>query len=168
MKNFQLAFLLLAATIGVVHADAPGQSNNATGREQVQRVVDTFRASIITKDKTTLGSLFMPVGSSWVKVIGDEMYQRMKVKHPDVTKTKAGNYEDFVKFVGASPKRLEQKISNVRIDTDGAIASVYFDYVFLADDKESNRGNETWQLVNTGDGWKISALSYSVNSAAVE
>jgi hypothetical protein len=73
-----------------------------------------------------------------------------------------------VDFVGASHQRLEEIFSNLRIDTDGAVASVYFNYVFLSGDKEKNRGSETWQLVNTGDGWKISALSYSIDSATLE
>ena len=45
--------------------------------------------------------------------------------------------------------------------TDGAIASVYFDFSFLMDGKVSNVGSETWQMVNTGEGWKISAMAYS-------
>jgi hypothetical protein len=33
--------------------------------------------------------------------------------------------------------------------------------VFLIDGKRNNVGSETWQLVHTGDGWKISAMAYS-------
>jgi hypothetical protein len=58
---------------------------------------------------------------------------------------------------------MEEKFSNVQIATDGAVASVYFDFVFLSDGKPQNRGSETWQLINTGSGWKINALVYSIN-----
>jgi hypothetical protein len=87
-----------------------------------------------------------------------------------IAKDKAtlGSYQEFVDSVGASRQRLEERFSNLHIDTDGAVASVYFDYVFLTDNNETNRGSETWQLVNTGDGWKISALSYSIDSAKLE
>ena len=95
----------------------------------------------------------------------DAMYQQLKAKQPSVAKLKPGTYQDFVDFLGASQQRLEEKFSNVRINTDGAVASVYFDYVFLRDDKETNRGTETWQLVNTGDGWKINAVIYSTDQA---
>jgi hypothetical protein len=168
MRSFQFALVALSATIGLAHASTQAESDSAASRAQIQQVVDTFRAAIIAKDKATLGSLFMPTGTSWTMVIGDEMYQRMKTMRPGVTKIKPGSYQEFADFVGASHRRIEERFSNLHIDTDGAVASVYFDYVFLTDNNETNRGSETWQLVNTGDGWKISALSYSIDSAKLE
>ena len=99
-------------------------------------------------------------------VIGDDMYRRLKESRPDALKVQPSSYQEFVNSVGtAGHHRIEERFSDLHIHTDGAIASVYFDYVFLMDDKESNRGNETWQLVNTGNGWKISGLAYSIESA---
>jgi hypothetical protein len=46
-------------------------------------------------------------------------------------------------------------------NSDGTIASVYFDFVFLADGKETNRGSETWVLVRGTDGWRIAGMTYS-------
>jgi hypothetical protein len=161
MRRFWLALAVLAAMIRLAHAEP----DNLAARAQIQQVVEIFRTSIIAKDKSTLGSLFMPTGGSWIKVMDDEMYQRLKAKQPSVAKLKPGTYQDFTDFLGASHQRLEEKFSNVRINTDGAVASVYFDFVFLIDDKETNRGSETWQLVNTGDGWKINALIYSTDQA---
>ena len=161
MRSFWLALVVLVAMIRPAHAEP----DNSAARAQIQRVVEVFRTSIITKDKSTLGSLFMPTGGSWIKVMDDETYQRLKATQPGVAKLKPGTYQDFANFLGASQQRLEEKFLNVRIHTDGAVASVYFDFVFLVDDKETNRGNETWQLVNTGDGWKINALIYSTDQA---
>lgn len=56
---------------------------------------------------------------------------------------------------------LDPEHSVVRILTDGTIATVYFKYVFLIDGKPENKGSETWQLVKTGAGWKIAAITYS-------
>jgi hypothetical protein len=147
MGIFRLAFVALAATIGLAHAGTHAEPGSAAARAQIQQVVDTFRTAIIAKDKVTLGSLFMPTGNSWMMVIGDEMYQRMKTKRSDVPKIKPGRYQEFVDFIGASHQRLEEKFSNLHIDTDSTVASVYFDYVFLTDNNETNRGSETWQLV---------------------
>jgi hypothetical protein len=168
MNTFRLALVALAATIALAHADTPALPDNATARAQVQQVIDTFRTSIIAKDKVTLSSLFMSNNNSWMLVFGDDMYRRMKAKRPGASKIKPGSYQEFANYIGASHQRLEERFSNLRIHTDGAVAAVYFDYVFLMDGKESNRGNETWQLVNTRDGWKISALSYSIDSATLE
>jgi hypothetical protein len=161
MRSFWLALVVLAPMIRLAHAEP----ESLAARAQIQRVVEVFRTSIIAKDKSTLGSLFMPTGGSWIKVMDDETYQRLKATQPSVAKLKPGTYQDFADFLGASQQRLEEKFSNVRINTDGAVASVYFDYVFLRDDKETNRGTETWQLVNTGDGWKINAVIYSTDQA---
>jgi hypothetical protein len=168
MRRFQFAFVVLSATIGLAHAGTQAEPDGAASRAQIQRVVDTFRTAIIAKDKGALSSLFMPTGTSWMMVIGDELYQRMKTMRPGVTKIKPGSYQEFVDSIGAIHQRIEERFSNLHIDTDGAVASVYFDYVFLTDNNETNRGSETWQLVNTGDGWKISALSYSIDSAKLE
>jgi hypothetical protein len=168
MMISRLPLVALAATIGAAYGDSSTQPDTSAARTQVRRVIDAFRTSIISKDKATLNSLFLPPGSAWVQVAGDGIYQRMKVLRPGVPKIQPGSAAEFINSVGATPQRLEEKFSNLRIDTDGAIASVYFDYVFLKEDKEQNRGSETWQLVNTGDGWKISALSYSVDEAALE
>jgi hypothetical protein len=73
-----------------------------------------------------------------------------------------GNYEQFAKFVSEAPKPIEETFRNLRIETDGTVGTVYFDYQFLADGKVQNHGVETWQLVHTKDGWKISAMLYSV------
>ena len=45
--------------------------------------------------------------------------------------------------------------------TDGAIASVHFDFVFLEDERITGKGQEAWQLVKTEQGWKINAVVYS-------
>ena len=50
----------------------------------------------------------------------------------------------------------------MQIDTDGEVASVSFDYVYLSNDKISNSGREKWLLVRTEDGWKIISVVYTI------
>lgn len=57
---------------------------------------------------------------------------------------------------------FEERFYNVRIDTNGAVGSVYFDFDFLQDGKVTNRGSETWQMVRGEDGWNIGAMLYSM------
>ena len=42
------------------------------------------------------------------------------------------------------------------------MASVAFDYRFLGDGKETNRGQEVWSLVRTDAGWKIVSVIWSL------
>ena len=156
--------MCLAAITGPAQAETHAKQDDPAARAEIQRVVEAFRTALIAKDKKTMASLFMPNGGSWIKVLGDDVYPREKAKQPGTEKLQPGSYQQFLDFLGTNQHKLEEKFLNVRVDTDGAIASVYFDYTFVIDDKEHHRGSEAWQLVKTGDGWKINAMSYSVDS----
>jgi hypothetical protein len=90
----------------------------------------------------------------------------MRKKRPEaarLTIAPKNNPTTFIEEIVADKQRNEEQFSNVQIDTDGSIASVTFDFVFLLDTKEINRGREAWQLVNTDDGWKIVSVIWSNN-----
>ena len=112
-------------------------------------------------DKTALEGMFVAEGGSWFEVLGEDAYRHIKAKKPDLSRVHADNHRHFAAFIGDSKQPIEEQFSNVRIQSDGAVASVYFDFVFLVDGKRNNVGSETWQLVHTGEGWKISAMAYS-------
>lgn len=159
MKKIGLfAWPLLAAFTFTAHAAA---SESPDAHAQIEQVVAKFQAALIAKDKTGLESLFMPEGGSWFEVLGDDAYRQLSARHPQMQRFQTDSYQHFVQFIVNSKGRVEEKFSHVRIETDGAVASVYFDFVFLADGQLNNRGHETWQLVNTGTDWKISAMAYS-------
>lgn len=151
-----LAALLCTCVVsGVRASDAP------TAQAQIEQVVEQFQAAIIAHDKTALEAMFVADGGSWFEVLGEDAYLKLKAKKPELSRVHADNFHRFAAFVGDSKQPIEEKFSNVRIQTDGAVASVYFDFSFLVDGMVSNVGSETWQMVNTGDGWKISAMAYS-------
>ena len=133
----------------------------STAQAQIEQVVERFQIAIIAHDKVALEGMFLAEGGSWFEVLGEDAYQQIKTKKPDLVRFHADSYQRFAEFVGASKQPIEEKFSNVRIQTDGAVASVYFDFAFLVDGEVNNVGSETWQLVNTGEGWKISAVAYS-------
>ncbi|HKR75680.1 MAG TPA: nuclear transport factor 2 family protein [Rhodanobacter sp.] len=159
-KTGLYAWLLLAAFAFTVAARA-AVPVPADAHAQIEQVVAKFQAALVAKDKAGLESLFMPEGGSWFEVLGDNAYRKLSAQHPQVPRFHGDNHQRFIDFVVGSKGRVEEKFSNVRIETDGAIASVYFDFLFFADGKLNNRGHEAWQLVNTGTGWRISAMAYS-------
>lgn len=141
----------IAAPTAQQKIDAP------TAQAQIEQVVEQFQAAIIAHDKTALEGMFVAEGGSWFQVTPEQSRVVSLVR----SRVHADDFRHFAAFVGNSKQPIEEKFSNVRIQTDGAIASVYFDFSFLVDGKVNNMGSETWQLVNTGDGWKISAMAYS-------
>jgi hypothetical protein len=131
---------------------------------EINQLVETFKASIIAKDGKKLESLFLPENSSWYWAYDQATFDAQRAKKPATARYvhEADSYKTFTQFVGSTKHAVEEKFSNVRIQTDGAVGSVYFDYVFLLDGKPTNHGNETWQVIRTDNGWKISAMLYSV------
>jgi hypothetical protein len=163
MKNFWLAAAALTGMIGMAHADgAPAASDHTAAEAQVQQLVNAFQMAIIAGDGNKLNTMFLPDHGAWISVFDDDTYRLVKAKHPDAPKLMPDDYKKFTDFVSAKAKPMEEKFSNVRIQTNGTVATVYFDYVFLLDGKQTNSGNETWQLVKTIDGWKINSMLYSI------
>jgi hypothetical protein len=136
----------------------------AGAKAEISQLVQTFKAAIIAKDGKTLDSLFVTENSSWFSALDQTSLDQMRAKKPDAKRFRAepDAYKGFTKFVGTTTHAIEEKFDNVRIDTDGTVGSVYFDYVFLLDGKPTNHGNETWQVIRTDDGWKINAMLYSI------
>lgn len=164
MKTWFAAILLFAAFATPSHsAVAAADPGNDAAQAQIQQLVERFQAAIIKKDRPALTELFLPTDNSWIAVPSAATYRIVKAKHPKARRYMPDSYAHFIDFVCNSAEPLQEKFSNVRIATDGTVASVYFDYVFLMSGKPANHGSETWQLINTGNGWKINALVYSIN-----
>jgi hypothetical protein len=148
----------LALTL-LVSATAAAQDSAST--TDVQHVMDAFHDAVVHHDGARLAALFIPEGSAWLNVLSDDAYAQAKAKSPDAMKVRVGSYKDFAKFVSTTTANLDPEHSHVRIQSDGTIAAVYFDFVFFIDGKPQNRGSETWQLVKGPDGWRIAAITYS-------
>lgn len=128
----------------------------------IQDVVRQFQAAIIAKDGKTLGSLFLADHNSWLTVLDDAEYAKAKARNPKAAKVNSSTWKEFADFVSTSKVPVEERFYNVRIETNGAVASVYFDFDFLRDGKVTNRGSEAWQMVRDEQGWKIGAMVYSI------
>lgn len=163
MKAISRTLLLVTLTIPccVATATQAGNTSNA-----IRQVMEKFQKAVLTKDRATMTSLFLPDHTSWIAVLSTVSYRAMQAKHPQAPRFKPGSPAQFIDAVVGYPGQMQEKFSNIQIQTNGAIASAYFDFIFLQDGKINNRGSETWQLVNTAKGWKINALIYSVNLSA--
>jgi hypothetical protein len=162
------ALTILTATASFAQSPLPAESNKAlpvstaSDTVDVQHVIDAYHEAVLTHDGSRLAHLFLPQ-SLWLNVLSDEGYARAKAKSPDAVKIRVGSYTDFAKFVSTSKASFNPTHTHLEENSDGTIASVYFDFVFLVDGKEQNRGSETWVLVKGSDGWRIAAITYSSN-----
>lgn len=149
-----LSALLLIPFAPAVHAEPTG--HDAVAVAEIDTIVKAFQAAIIAKDRAALEAMFLPADNSWLIVAGDPA--RLKPGRPRV---KPSTYRAFAEFVGTSKVPVEERFHNVRIDSNGSIGMVYFDFEFIEDGKITNRGAESWHLVKTESGWKISSMVFS-------
>jgi uncharacterized protein (TIGR02246 family) len=159
--------LLSSATLAADHGYGGGfdckVAGTATDAVEIQQVMEAFHHAVVTHDGSGLAALFIPEGATWLKVLSQSAYARAKAGSAAVSKVRSSSYQEFAKFVSDSKVSLDPQHSNVRIQSDGTIAAVYFDFVFLIGGKEENRGSESWQLVKGDDGWRIASITYSAN-----
>jgi ketosteroid isomerase-like protein len=135
----------------------------------IRKVVASFGQAIIQRDKPAFLKLFLSPGVTWQSVLSDNTLARLKKKKPEAVKAKYRqdrNAESFIDGVVASKKTSEETFDNIRIDTDGDVAVVTFDYTFLSDGHKTNWGKECWLMVRAEDGWKITTLAYSIVTPA--
>jgi len=154
-----IAFALCLA--GSAQAMAPSAAVHAADVNAIQVVVDQFKAAIISHDGPSLASLFLQDHDSWLSVADEAAWARVKARNPQACKVTPSSWKKFSEFIQSTSKPVEERFYNVRIDTNGAVASVWFDFDFLLDGKVTNRGSESWQMVRAEDGWKISSMLYS-------
>lgn len=64
--------------------------------------------------------------------------------------------DDFLRSIGAAAGRaLEERIYHPEVRLDDHLATVWVEYDFLVDGTVSHCGVDSYQLVRTGEGWKI-------------
>jgi hypothetical protein len=170
MQHHTLPTLLLALagacfTCAATAADMAATPSLAADSVDVQHVMDAYREAVVTHDGARLATLFLPQ-SLWLNVLSDQAYAAAQAKSPQAPKVRVGSYADFAKLVTNAKGSFDPTHTHLQLSSDGTIASVYFDFVFLVDGKEQNRGSEAWQLVKGADGWRIAAITYSSNPNA--
>jgi hypothetical protein len=141
-------------------AEVPGDAR-ASARAEVQQLVERFKHAILVKDGEAMRGMFLPSGSGF-RVLDRTSLAAVRAKNTEAKQINPGSYEDLAKLLSTSPATLEETFDNVRIDTDGTVGMVWFDYRVIKDGKQTNHGVETWQVVRESDGWKITAMLYSV------
>jgi hypothetical protein len=143
------------------------QQNVGTAKKDIQKVVATYFHCIVSKDSVTFCSLFALDSLSFFGVNAPDTYQAFIKKYPKAQLLIKDNYKGFIHFVVSLKKKAEEKISNLNIWNDNRIATISFNYSFWIEDKETNWGIETWQLIFNGKEWKIMSALFSINDPQV-
>ena|SRR5215472_17764056 len=146
-----------------MHVAEAASDPRASARAELQQLVEAFKHAMLVKDGEAIRKMFIP-GGSWFRVLDPASLAAARAKKPEAAQVNPGSYEDLAKFLGTTSAAIEETFDDVRIETDGTAGMVWFDYRFISDGKQDHHGVETWQVIHQSDGWKISAMLYSVSS----
>ncbi|NNG25573.1 YybH family protein [Telluria aromaticivorans] len=157
-----------ALALGLLLATPPALAQApAADKQQIDAIVETFRTSIIKKDTAAFMQLFLHEAITWTGVVTDTSIERLYANRPDPKLKRPAKYRNssprkFIENIAKDHEQIEETFANLRIDGDGDVAQVWFDYSFVASDYKQNWGKESWQLVRTDAGWKIAAVVWSM------
>lgn len=161
-----LSLALFAALPQQAHAENPAES-----RRKIESVIQAFGKALADKDKEGFMRLFLREDITWVGVYTDGSVARYRagLKDPNeqTPKTSGGTPRKFIESIARKTDARTETFENVRIDTDGEMAQVLFDYSFMTDGYRSSWGKESWQMVRTENGWKIAAVVWSAEENPV-
>lgn len=158
------SFALIALALALPLSPARAASDNP----EIRAVIESFRTSIIQKDRERFLALFVQADVPWQTVVDDKSLAQIKQKRPEAIKARFkrdNNPVEFIDGIVKSKNASEETFSNIKIDSDGEVAAVTFDYAFLSNGRATNSGKECWLMVRTEGGWKITTLAYSVTLA---
>ncbi|NHZ93009.1 nuclear transport factor 2 family protein [Massilia sp. CCM 8733] len=168
MKHWIFASLVFSSAPAFA---APATATGTTPKADIaalEKVVDTFRVAIIKKDKPAfMGLLYSPT-IPWIGVATDSSVkmanERRKAKSlPGIRKVSGtGSATEFIDHIVESEQAIEETVDNVRIDSNGDVAQIWFDYSYVRDGYKQNWGQEAWHMVRTDEGWKINSVIWSM------
>jgi hypothetical protein len=130
------SLILAACLVAPVHA---ANTNADADVAAIRQVVQQFQTALVARDGKALGSLFVPEGGAWLSVRDEPAYAAAKARNPAAPRMMRSTWQKFADFVQHAAKPVEERFHDVRIDTNGTVASVWFDFEFLEGGSSSAR-----------------------------
>jgi hypothetical protein len=135
---------LLLIIIFAVCVDSAYCQQTATGA--VKQTINTMFDAMRKGDSALLRSTFSK----------DMVLQSVSTNKDGKSVLSTENADEFVKAIGTPHTMVyDERITFNDIKIDGDLASVWAPYKFYLGDKFSHCGVDVFQLMKTGDGWKI-------------
>ncbi|MDE0558747.1 nuclear transport factor 2 family protein [Algoriphagus sp. NF] len=143
MKNV-LVVILAFLMIGLQK-----QAMAQTPEMEVQKVIEQLFDAMRTKDGVAAGAVFLETAPMQTVVAGE-----------NGSTLGSNSVADFVNRIATTPEdvNLDERILDYQIKVDGDLAAAWTPYEFYVNDQFSHCGVNSFQLVRTAEGWKISYI----------
>ncbi|MDQ6646481.1 MAG: hypothetical protein M3Y93_04500 [Pseudomonadota bacterium] len=127
---------------------------------QLRKLVAAYNLTMVKKNTSALLGFYYNENVPVIGSVAPPSFARMTAaSNGKAPKLFPSNAKD--QSAGdTSAKATAEKMSNLRIHTDGTVASLEYDYEI-----PQGYGHTFWTLVDTQAGWKITSIVYSINIA---
>ncbi|NQZ08871.1 MAG: hypothetical protein HRT35_17075 [Algicola sp.] len=144
ISHLLVAFVALALSCSTI-----ARENTQVYKNEIRAVVESFRLAIINKDKATFKLLFYSDKIPWIPVFSDEMVAEQRKTKADFPRS-----VDFGQFgppenMISDKEKQEEKMSDIKIETDGYLASVHFKYSDHRNGVKKAFGTEAWDYLQS-------------------
>ena len=128
---------------------APGAEEQA-----VLQPVNALFAGIAARDAAAIGAQLLAGGSATTVT-----------EKPDGSRvTQRRSWTEVLARFQPGPEKYEERLSDPAIESDGSVATVWGNYIFLIDGKIHHCGIDHFSLVRDNGAWKIADASWSVRT----
>ena len=137
--------ILFTSIVSLICLTGFSQTNLST--ENAKTIIGVFFDGMNTGDTLKMKSIMMPN-------MGMQTAYLSKEGENKITYSRGS---DFIKMIGNLEKntKIEERILDVRLETDGNIANVWTPYEFYMNDTFSHCGANSFTLIYTDESWKI-------------
>ena len=139
-RAFTTLLLILAASSAVARSSHAQDQ----GKAVVIGVIEKMFAALARGDTAAMRATFHPAGR--VVQTGTREGQPFN---------RVNALDDFLRSIGGAGRKLEEKILDPTVQIEDHLAVAWTRYEFYVDGAMSHCGVDSFQLVNTSDGWKI-------------
>lgn len=114
--------------------------------EEVKAVIVSLFDGMRAKNADQVSAAFTP-----------EAIMNTVIAKPEGSEVVSNSVADFAKRISTTPAetQLDERILEFQIKVDGTMASAWTPYRFYVNGNFSHCGVNSFQLVNTAEGWKI-------------
>lgn len=121
-------------------------SLQAQEEKEVEKVIASMFVGMKNKDPELVKQSFHPEASMQTVIAGKSG-----------ATLGSNSVSDFINRIAATPvgTTLDERILDYQIKIDGQMASAWTEYEFYVNDSFSHCGVNSFQLIKTSDGWKI-------------
>lgn len=150
-------FMLLATIVSATSTERNGD-DNAMNETKVKATVQALFDAMRSADSTRLRTLF--TDNAQLKTIQALPSTASVQAKLQVSVLKEESVEAFIRAVGAPRKEVwDERIFDVEVRIDGALAMVWTKYEFYIDTTFSHCGVNLFQLIKQSDDWKIFSVT---------